>query len=105
MKRPDWQLSRNGLFWVLLAFASVVALHFDHLPAWVTGLAVLCIVWRGLEYRGMLPLPPWPLKVILVGACLFGLSAEYRSLLGLEPMLRNRFTRLGAKELAELLLH
>ena len=27
MKRPDWQLSRNGLFWVLFAFGAVIALH------------------------------------------------------------------------------
>ena len=42
MKRPDWQLSRNGLFWVLLAFAAVIALHLDHLPAWITALVVAC---------------------------------------------------------------
>ena len=66
MRRPDWQLSRNGLFWVLFAFTAVVLLHLDHLPPWVTALAGLCILWRILEYRGVVPFPPWPLKVILV---------------------------------------
>ena len=68
MKRPDWQLSRNGLFWVLLAFAAVIALHLDHLPACVTPLVMACIAWRILEYRRVVPFPSWPLKVLFVGA-------------------------------------
>ena len=60
MQRPDWQLSRNGLFWVLSAFAAVVALHLDHLPPWVTAIAGICILWRILEYRGVVSFPPWP---------------------------------------------
>ena len=87
MKRPDWQLSRNGLFWVLFAFAAVLLLHVDHLPAWIAALAGLAVVWRLLEYRGTVPFPPWPLKAVLVAGCMAGLLLEYRSLLGLEPML------------------
>ena len=44
MRRPDWQLSRNGLFWVLFAFIAVVALHLDHLPAWVTFLTHMSLL-------------------------------------------------------------
>ena len=87
MRRPDWQLSRNGLFWVLSAFGAVVLLHVDHLPAWITALAVLAVAWRILEYRGVAPFPPWPLKILMVLACLAGLVLEYHSLLGLDPML------------------
>jgi transglutaminase-like putative cysteine protease len=97
MKRPDWQLSRNGLFWVLLAFAAVVLLHLDHLPPWVTALAGLCILWRILEYRGVVPFPPWPLKAILVAGCAVGLSMTYRSLLGLEPMVAMLIAGFGLK--------
>jgi len=97
MKRPDWQLSRNGLFWVLLAFASVVLLHADHLPPWVTGLAALCVVWRILEYRGVVPFPSWPLKVLLVAGSMAGLVLQYHSLLGLEPMLSMLIAGFGLK--------
>lgn len=97
MKRPDWQLSRNGLFWVLLSFLAVVGLHFDHLPLWVTALAVFCVAWRVLEYRGAVPFPPWPLKAVLVVACMVGLSLDYRSLLGLEPMLAMLVAGFGLK--------
>ena len=77
MRRPDWQLSRNGLFWVLFAFIAVVALH--------------------LEYRRAVPFPPWPLKVVMVSGCVAGLSVEYRSLLGLEPMLSMLIAGYGLK--------
>ena len=97
MKRPDWQLSRNGLFWVLFAFLSVVALHFDHLPAWVTALAGVCVLWRILEYRGVVPFPPWPLKAVLVAGCVAGLALDYRFMLGLEPMLSMLIAGFGLK--------
>jgi transglutaminase-like putative cysteine protease len=97
MQRPDWQLSRNGLFWVLFAFGAVVALHLDHLPAWVTALAVACIGWRILEYRGAVPFPPRLLKVMFVAGCVAGLAATYRSLLGLEPMVAMLLAGFGLK--------
>jgi transglutaminase-like putative cysteine protease len=97
MKRPDWQLSRNGLFWVLLAYAAVVLLHLEHLPLWVTAVALLCILWRILEYRGAVPFPPWPLKAVLVAGCVLGLTLSYRSLLGLEPMVSMLTAGFGLK--------
>ena len=97
MQRPDWQLSRNGLFWVLFAFISVVALHVDHLPAWVTAIAGICILWRILEYRGVVSFPPWPLKAVLVAGCIAGLVLVYPSLLGLEPMLSMLIAGFGLK--------
>lgn len=97
MQRPDWQLSRNGLFWVLFAFTAVVALHLDHLPPWVTAIAGICILWRILEYRGIVSFPPWPLKAFLVAGCIVGLVLVYPSLLGLEPMLSMLIAGFGLK--------
>jgi transglutaminase-like putative cysteine protease len=97
MKRPDWQLSRNGLFWVLLAFVAVVALHVDHLPVWVIALAFTSVLWRILEYRGAVPFPPWPLKAVFVVSCVIGLIMSYRSLLGFEPMVAMLIAGFGLK--------
>jgi transglutaminase-like putative cysteine protease len=97
MRRPDWQLSRNGLFWVLFAFTCVVVLHLDHLPLWVTALAGLCVLWRLLEYRGMVPFPPWPFKAVLVAGSVAALTMSYPSLLGLEPMLTMLVAGFGLK--------
>ena len=82
---------------MLLSFGAVVLLHLDHLPTWVTALAGLCVLWRVLEYRGRVPFPPWPLKVVLVAACVAGLSIVYPSLLGLEPMLSMLVAGFGLK--------
>lgn len=97
MKLPDWQLSRNGLFWVLCAFLAVVMLHMDHLPLWITVLAISCVAWRILEYRGIVPFPPWPLKAVFVVGCVAALVMSYRSLLGLEPMLSMLIAGFGLK--------
>ena len=97
MRRPDWQLSRNGWFWVLFAFIAVVALHLEYLLPWVTAIAGLCVLWRILEYRGTVPFPPWPLKAIFVVGCIGGLTMSYRSLLGLEPMLSMLMAGFGLK--------
>jgi len=97
MKRPDWQLSRNGLFWVLLAFIAVVALHLDHLPVWIVVLTGVSVLWRILEYRGVVPFPPWPLKAIFVASCAIGLAISYRPLLGLEPMVAMLIAGFGLK--------
>jgi transglutaminase-like putative cysteine protease len=97
MKRPDWQLSRNGLFWVLFSFIAVVALHLQYLLPWVTAIAGLCVLWRILEYRGTVPFPPWPLKAVFVAGCIAGLTLSYRSLLGLEPMLSMLVAGFGLK--------
>lgn len=97
MKRPDWQLSRNGLFWVLFAFGAVIALHLDHLPGWITALAAACIGWRILEYRGVVPFPPRLLKAVFVVACVAGLAATYPTLLGLEPMVAMLLAGYGLK--------
>ena len=97
MQRPDWQLSRNGLFWVLLAFGVVIALHWDHLPVWVTALAFACIGWRILEYRGAVPFPSRLLKAAFVVGCVAGLAASYPTLLGLEPMVAMLMAGFGLK--------
>ncbi len=97
MKRPDWQLSRNGLFWVLLAFVAVVAQHLEHLPVWTLALAGAVLLWRILEYRGAVPFPPWPLKAVFVASCVAGLVTSYRSLLGLEPMVAMLIAGFGLK--------
>ena len=63
----------------------------------MTALAGLCILWRILEYRGVVPFPPWPLKAVLVAGCVAGLTVVYPSLLGLEPMLSMLIAGFGLK--------
>ena len=82
----NWKVHRVGLFWLLLAFVSVIAIHFEHLPLWVGIAAVITIVWRIQLYRGAWSPPGKFIRLTLVVVCLAGLLLEYRSLIGLEPM-------------------
>lgn len=84
---PAWQISRQGLFWLLLAFVAVIMMHADHLPRWVLAASVVAVVWRIQCYRGAWSVPGRWLKMTLLAVCVGGLLLEYGQPIGLEPML------------------
>lgn len=84
--QPSWQIPRTGLFWLLIAVMVVVAMHAEHLPLWVTCAAGIAIIWHIQVYRGVWRYPGRLAKFLLLSLCAGGLLLEYRSLLGLEPM-------------------
>ncbi|TNF01792.1 MAG: DUF3488 domain-containing protein, partial [Gammaproteobacteria bacterium] len=84
---PAWQISRQGLFWLLLAFVAVITMHADHLPRWVMAASVVAVMWRIQCYRGAWSAPGRWLKMTLLAVCLGGLLLEYGKPIGLEPML------------------
>ena len=86
MTSPVWKIHRNGLFWLLVAFAAVIILHADHLPNWILLAAFVAIIWRIQLYRSAWRPPSRLIKTGLLGLCLAGLVAEYGSPVGLEPM-------------------
>ncbi len=83
---PSWQIRRHALFWLLTAYAAVIALHAEHLPRWILVAAVIAACWRIQCFRGAWPLPGRPLKLGLLAMCLTGLLLEYGNPIGLEPM-------------------
>jgi transglutaminase-like putative cysteine protease len=83
---PAWQLNRTGLFWLLIGYGAVVALHFSHLPAWIPGLAAIVMLWRIQIYRSRWQLPGKLIRFGLAFLCVVGLFSEYRTLVGLDPM-------------------
>lgn len=84
--QPPWQIPRSGLLWLLVAVATIIAVHFEHLPLWVNGVAVVAILWRIQVYRGAWSYPGRWVKVLLLAICIGGLLARYGRLVGLEPM-------------------
>ena len=74
---PVWQISRQGLFWLLLAFVAVIMMHADHLPRWVLAASVVAVVWRIQCYRGAWSVPGRWLKMTLLAVCVGGLLLEY----------------------------
>jgi protein-glutamine gamma-glutamyltransferase len=83
---PAWQIHRNALVWLLLAFAAVILIHSAHLPNWITLAALVSVIWRVQRYRGVWPTPSRWVKLSLLAMCLAGLFLEYGKLIGLEPM-------------------
>ncbi|MEH6617107.1 MAG: DUF3488 domain-containing protein, partial [Porticoccus sp.] len=83
---PAWQIHRNALVWLLLAFAAVICIHSAHLPNWIMFAAIVAAIWRVQRYRGIWPTPNRWIKLLLLGTCLAGLFLEYGKLIGLEPM-------------------
>ncbi len=83
---PPWQIPRTGLLWLLLAVVVVVAMHAEHLPMWISAAAGIAVIWHIQVYRGVWRYPGKWAKFLLLLLCAAGLLVEYRSLLGLEPM-------------------
>ncbi len=81
-----WQIPRLALLWLILAYLSVVVLHFRHLPAWISLAAAIAILWRVQLYRGVWSLPGRAVKWMIALICVIGLYAAYGRLIGLEPM-------------------
>jgi len=84
--QPAWQVPRNGLLWLLIAFVAVIAPHIPHLPVWVTIAAAVAVIWRIQVYRGCWGFPGIWIKIILSLLCLGGVLLSYGLLAGLEPM-------------------
>ncbi len=83
---PPWQIPRTGLLWLLLAVVVVVAMHAEHLPMWVSAAGGIAVLWHIQVYRGVWRYPGKWAKFLLLLLCAAGLLVEFRSLLGLEPM-------------------
>ena len=84
--QPGWQIPRPGLFWLLIAFAALVALHSDHLPIWIQVTALAALIWRIQIFRGVWPYPGRFVKTALVLVCAAGIVFEYRSFNDLDPL-------------------
>ena len=84
--QPGWQIPRPGLFWLLIAFAALVALHSDHLPIWIQLTALAALIWRIQIFRGIWPYPGRLVKTALVLLCAAGIVFEYRSFNDLDPL-------------------
>ncbi len=81
-----YQIPRNSLAWMLLAFVSVIAPHVLWLPLWITLAAALALFWRVQVYRGLWRFPPGWFKYLLAFVSVAGLYLGFDRYTGLEPM-------------------
>lgn len=78
-------LSRTQAGWLLAASASALAPLTLHVPAWLSAIAGLALLWRVWLAWSRNPLPPRWILLMTVFAGTAGILAHYRTLFGQNP--------------------
>ena len=77
-------MNRELIYGLVLCVLMVNAPHAQHLPAWVSALGVVLLLWRGyLAYSGR-PLPSRLLLLAITVTSLLGILVEFHTLFGRE---------------------
>ena len=79
------QIPRSSLALLLVAQGAVIAPHVARIPVWVTGVWLLCVVWRVLVYQGRWGYPGTAVKAGLILISAVGVGTSYGQLYGLDP--------------------
>tara|TARA_R110001599_G_scaffold353870_1_gene601251 strand:- start:35328 stop:37352 length:2025 start_codon:yes stop_codon:yes gene_type:complete len=101
--KPDQQVPRNALVWIILSLFTLVAPHAERIPIWVLAIYVFAAVWRIMVYQGRWSFPGRWVKACMIVSCFAGIYLSYGSLLGLEPTIALLLTAFALKliELAQ----
>ncbi len=62
----NYQIPRSAMIWILLSVAIVLLPQSVRMPAWISIVAVACIVWRILIFTGKLNYPSGWIRVLVV---------------------------------------
>ena len=62
----SYQIPRSALIWILLSVAVVLVPQSVRMPAWISVVAAVCIVWRVLIFRGKLSYPSRWMRILIV---------------------------------------
>lgn len=76
----SYQIPRSALIWILLSVAVVLVPQSVRMPAWISVVAVICIVWRILIFRGKLNYPSRWMRVLIVLFTLVVSISQMRSI-------------------------
>ena len=76
----SYQIPRAALTWILASVIMVIVPQTLRMPAWITVVALACIIWRILIYSGVLNYPGRPLRVIIVVFTLIVSASQIRDL-------------------------
>jgi len=101
--KPDQQIPRNALVWIILSLFTLVAPHVARIPVWILAVYVFAAVWRTMVYQGRWSFPGRWIKVAMIVSSFAGIYLSYGSLVGLEPTIALLLTAFALKliELAE----
>lgn len=102
--KPDQQIPRNALVWIIISLFTLVAPHAGRLPVWVLAVYVFAAIWRIMVYQGRWSFPGRWVKAALIASSFTGIYFSYGSLIGLEPTVALLLTAFALKliELSKL---
>ncbi|MBP6681873.1 MAG: DUF3488 domain-containing transglutaminase family protein [Halioglobus sp.] len=101
--KPDQQIPRNALVWIIVSLFTLVAPHAGRIPLWVLAVYVFASLWRIMVYRGRWSYPGRAVKAGLILASFAGIYFSFGSVIGLEPTVALLLTAFALKliELAQ----
>ena len=76
----SYQIPRSAMIWILLSVAIVLLPQSARMPAWISIVAVVCIVWRILIFTGKLNYPSRWIRVLVVLFTLVVSISQMRSI-------------------------
>ena len=83
--KPDQQIPRNALVWIIVSLFTLVAPHLERIPLWVLAVYVFAALWRIMVYRGRWSFPGRWVKAGLIVGSFAGIYFSFGSVIGLEP--------------------
>jgi transglutaminase-like putative cysteine protease len=95
--KPDEQIPRNALVWIVISLFTLVAPHAQRIPLWILGVYVFTAFWRIMVYQGRWSFPGRWVKAGLIVSCFAGIYLSYGSLIGLEPTVALLLTAFALK--------
>jgi len=95
--KPDQQIPRNALVWIVISLFTLVAPHAGRIPLWVIGVYVFAAFWRIMVYQGRWSFPGRWVKAGLIISSFVGIYLSYGSLIGLEPTVALLLTAFALK--------
>ncbi|MEM8660052.1 MAG: DUF3488 and transglutaminase-like domain-containing protein, partial [Pseudomonadota bacterium] len=95
--KPDQQVPRNALVWMIISLFTLVAPHIQRIPLWVLAVYVFAAMWRIMVYQGRWSFPGRWVKAVMIVSCCLGIYLSYGSLLGLEPTVALLLTAFALK--------
>jgi transglutaminase-like putative cysteine protease len=95
--KPDQQIPRNALVWIIISLFALVTPHAGRIPIWVLVVYVFAATWRVMVYQGRWSFPGRWVKATLIVSSFAGIYFSYGSLLGLEPTIALLLTAFALK--------
>ncbi len=95
--KPDQQIPRNALVWIIVSLFTLVAPHAGRIPVWVLAVYVFAALWRIMVYQGRWSFPGRWVKACLIVSSFAGIYFSFGSLIGLEPTIALLLTAFALK--------